>query len=146
MADTVIRRNIQARLSEIAAEKQRLQKRLSTLGELEKELRALLSEQPDLTGLESGPAGRFLNGSDRLMTIIGSTLAAGPKTLEELEESAAKYNFDFGQKSAKRVLHFKSLGMLRAGLTEKSSGKWRLTDEGKKQFSAQASAMRWNSA
>jgi hypothetical protein len=118
----------------IIAERRRLESRVAILTELEKELRTILEDEPqaELLQSERTPSSTVLteqiHQNSRLKRFIVSQLQSGPKTLAQFVEAAQRNGFNFGEKSALRVLHFNLLNLKNAGVAEKEGEAWRLTD------------------
>lgn len=117
----------------IVAERRRLESRVSVLTEVEKELRAILEEEPQAAFLqpEPPPSGTVLtehiHQNARLKSFIVAQLRSGPKMLNQFVEAAHRSGFNFGEKSALRVLHFNLLNLKNAGAVEKEGETWKLT-------------------
>jgi hypothetical protein len=129
-----IRQNVTRRLMAIVAERRRLESRMSVLTEVEKELRAILEDEPQGTLLQpessqSTTLTEQLNQNARLKNFIVAQLRSGPKMLNQLVDAAHRNGFDFGEKSALRVLHFNLLNLKNAGTVEKEGEAWRLAEK-----------------
>jgi hypothetical protein len=130
-----LRQTISRRLMTILAERRRLEGRINILTEVEKELRGLLEEehQPALPNtnrriLTAALAEETVNQNARIKEFIQKQLSAGVKTADELVDLAQKHGFDFGEKSARRVLHFNLLNLKNSGMIEKEGEAWKLSD------------------
>ena len=52
-----------------------------------------------------------------------------PLHLDEIKDAAEAAEFDFGEKSPGRVLHWAMVGMAQGGSVEKVNGKWQIKEE-----------------
>ena len=126
MAD--LKSQIKRRLSSIGVERERLQRKLAMLGELEKELRTLLSDRSGATGRVGRPR-RSVGKVDASATAqaIQRVLKGGAKTKQEVANVLSEEGFDFGGKAPARVVHLTISNMRRHGTVEQASdGKFSL--------------------
>ena len=130
-----LRQALARRVATITLEKRRLQARLVLLEELEKELQTLLNgaEQPSFPGIEDPRQVRMSelidegNQGAALKLFLQEQLNQGPRTLDQLVIAARDRQFDFGEKSVARTLHFHLLNLKNSGLIEKDEDSWRLS-------------------
>lgn len=121
------------RLAGIMMERRRLESRLNLLSELEKELRGLLegSDQPSfpsvgVTELHQVHEPNGQQGSAVKAFLHTYLSREGPKSLDEIVVAARDRNFDFGEKSVARTLHFHLLNLKSSGVVEKEGDLWKM--------------------
>jgi len=127
--------HIRERIAQIAFERQRLERRSGLLAELEKELRLLLKDEPRTAA--SILAAADSNGGRKrkrlrqgnlspLAARIDQLLVSGSKTKKELTRALSDFNF--GDKSPKRMIHLTLVNMKKHGIAEPTGTEdsWRL--------------------
>jgi hypothetical protein len=74
----------------------------------------------------------FASQNTKLKEFLQTELANGPKSSEGLVNAAQRSGgFDFGEKSAARVIHFNLLNLKNSGLVDKEGELWKLRTAGK---------------
>jgi hypothetical protein len=133
-----IRPDLEERLKEARAEVERLQSELREAQNLEESLASLfeheeqkwanLHRRVNSSAEEQAQARAEHNGKTPLAKFVLSGLEDGEiHTSEDLAEQAVRRSFPFGDKSARRSIHFALVGMAQNGIVESlGSGRWRL--------------------
>jgi hypothetical protein len=129
-----IRSDLQERLNVIAADREELQRRMTELAHIEDGIKALLqreSVQFVASVNDSGNGIHAATGGTELARLVLQTLrqANKPLHLDEIKDAAEAAEFDFGEKSPGRVLHWAMVGMAQGGSVEKVNGKWQIKEE-----------------
>ena len=98
------------------------------LGELEKELRTLLSDRSGATGRVGRPRRTVIKvDASATAQAIERLLKGGAKTKQELAQVLGSEGFDFSGKAPARVVHLTVSNMRRHGTVEQASdGKFSL--------------------
>lgn len=120
-----LKSQIRRRLAAIGAERERLQRKLGLLAEVEKELRSLL-QQPQAVArpkrVEKSPrsGGAKAAATGAASEMIERVLSEGAKSKGELANALEAAQFDFEGKAPGRVVHQALVSMMRKGLIEKT--------------------------
>ena len=129
-----IRDDLKERLNSIERERQVFQRGLGILDDREKVVRSLLKveervwskQQVSLPGLEANGEQQRRQAATPLGEFLMESLADGQhRTLKMLEMMALDKGWDFGDKSAGRVIHFALVGMQVNQMVKRANGMWR---------------------
>jgi Tfp pilus assembly protein PilN len=128
-----IRVDLQERLDGLGADRQELQRRLTEIDRIEEGIKALLQRETVqfAASVQINDDGEISDGgSTELARLVLQTLRqhSQPLSLEAIKEAAEAANFDFGEKSPGRVLHWALVGMAQGGGVEKVNGKWQIKE------------------
>ena len=148
-----LRLSIEKRLLAFRVERRRLQARIAVIMEIEKEYEQLLTEANQMNLSQKNEEAGNSNQSPlerrqwsqklsetlkqgeeeeastnaKLKEFLLSNVGAEAMALDELVSLALNHGFNFGTKSAARVLHFNLLNLKNSGLLEKEGEKWKST-------------------